>query len=349
MNKRFDRHYKLYNFGETSQQILQNKKILIIGCGGIGCSTAINIISNGVGTVGLMDNDIVSLSNLHRQYGHSMAKIGLSKVDSLYIHCKEINPDCNIIRIHKWFKNDEYTKEIISNYDLILDCTDNPTTRLSINKLCKLINKPYIFASSIGWDAQLCLITPDGPCLECVFPELKQMNDTCTANGVLGPVPSLIGTLQAIECIKYLIKTDNVKEEEEDNPFLLIYSSRDCDFQKIDIFKDPNCNCVNTVNKEEEKEEHISIEYKSFLQVKKNSNDWLLVDLREDFNSDETLLDSLFLTKDKISKEWLNSNKNKNIYFICDYNELSKNVVETFRKEGYTNLFYIKEGMRNLF
>ncbi len=353
MNHRFDRHFKLYQFGKQTQEILLHKKVLIIGCGGIGCSAAINIISNGVGTVGLMDKDTVSLSNLHRQYGHSMTKIGISKVDSLYIHCKEINPECNIIRMNQWFEYTTEIKEIVKEYDLILDCTDNPKSRILINKICKELRIPFIFASAIGWDAQLLLVTPDGPCIECVFPKLSEMTDTCTSNGVFGPVPSLIGTLQAIEGIKYLT---NIKNGE--NGELILFSSISCELQKINVVKDNHCKICNIIDTnsntdvlnvgELNKKEIVGgLSYYDFLKLKNTTSDWLLIDISN--NTDSLLLDSIVLKEENITKEWIQENKNKQIYIICNYGTVSSMIVNQFRKQGIDNIWFIEEGIETLF
>ena len=349
-NNRYERHYKLYNFGKHTQEILLNKKVLIIGCGGIGCSTAINLVSNGIGTVGLMDTDIISLSNLHRQYGHTTSRIGLSKVDSLYIHCKEINPECNIIRINKWFTINNEIEEMLKDYDLIFDCTDNPSTRVSINKLCIQIKKPYIFASAIGWDAQLLLVKPNGPCLECVFPFISELTDTCVSNGVFGPVPSLIGTLQAIEGIKYLVENTSTSHSH-----LLLFSSICCELEKINVEKNNSCKlCGDFINininieqvcKKEEIDSGIS--YYDFLNIKNTTFNWLLIDISN--NTDSLLLDSTVLKEETITKEWIQQNKDKQIYIICNYGSISSMIVNRLRKQGIDNIWFIKEGIETLF
>ncbi len=333
---RYSRHHSLHNFGKQNQDLLKTKSALIIGCGGLGCNAALNLTGSGVGTVGLMDKDTVCISNLHRQHGHSTNTLGLLKVDSLTISCREINPEIKINRYPLWFDTSETVKNIIKKYDVILDCTDTATTRVNINRMCKSLNKPFIFASAIGWDGQLLVVNPQGPCLECVFPAIKDIQDTCENTGVCGPVPGIMGSMQALEAIKMLINA-NIDYG------LTLYDSYNTIFTKIATEKDPNCLvCGN--NDFIQNISHVK-EYSEFL---KDTDQKVLLDIRNEHNEDQDVLGSVKIKSQEINSI-ISKLSNMSVYIVCEIGERSKEIVKELRIKGYSKSWSIAGGMRKIF
>ena len=331
---RYSRHDKLHHFGSDKQLLLSNKKVLIIGCGGIGCSVAIHLVSNGIGTIGLFDNDIVCLSNLHRQIGHNMASVGLPKIFSLYSHCKNINYDCNIICYNKWF--DSNCLSILKEYNIIIDCSDNSSTKCLINKLCIHNNLPLIFSSAIGWDCQMAFIY-NSPCLECILPGIKDTTDTCDGLGVFGPIPNLIGNLVAITAIKFLVNI-NVNNQ------LICYNGLDDEFIKIDTTKNNNCLICSSVEKKREIIREIS--YNDYMKQENK----ILIDCRNEFDENDYIIDSIYINPNDCTLEWIKEHINieKNIYFICEYGDKSLQLVKMYHNNGYTNTYSIIGGYRSI-
>lgn len=225
-------------------------KVLIIGAGGLGCPAAQYIAGAGVGTIGIVDGDVVEVSNLHRQVGHSTARIGMTKVESLITHLKSLNPLPTYIP-HITHLTPQNAAEIVSPYDLVLDCTDNPATRYLISDICVLLEKPLVSAASVQTSGQLvvlnCPPVPQGitswpniqhpfplpPCYRCCFPKPPPPSamTSCGEAGIIGTVVGLMGVSQAGEAIKILAKGHHRKQflkdpAEEPNfpPSLLIYS-----------------------------------------------------------------------------------------------------------------------------
>ncbi|ROV90472.1 hypothetical protein VSDG_08445 [Cytospora chrysosperma] len=211
---RYGRQLILPNIGIQGQQRLKSSKILIIGAGGLGCPSAAYIAGAGVGTLGIVDGDVVEVSNLHRQIAHGTSRVGAFKVDSLVSYCKELNPLPRYVP-HREHLTPQNAQEIVSQYDLVLDCTDHPTSRYLISDICVLLRKPLVSASALRTDGQLivlnCPPTPQGtvssrapPCYRCVFPRPPPPESvvSCGEGGILGPVVGLMGVLQALEAIK---------------------------------------------------------------------------------------------------------------------------------------------------
>ena len=207
MNKlRYDKQIKLKGFGLPGQELLQNSKILIIGAGGLGTPCAQYLNGAGVGTIGLIDDDIISLSNLPRQTLYNDNEVGLPKVNVLFKKLNLQNPSTNFI-CHKEFLGPENALSIIANYDLIIDASDNFGTRYLVNDSCVILNKPFIYGAVYEFEGQVSVLNyMGGPTYRCLFAESEGPDDSlnCDDNGILGVLPALIGTYQAIEAIKII-------------------------------------------------------------------------------------------------------------------------------------------------
>lgn len=204
--ERYSRHIILKEIGVKGQKKLLNAKVLIIGAGGLGAPAALYLAAAGVGTIGIVDADVVDLSNLQRQVIHTTADIGKDKVESAKETMQAINPDVNVIT-YKEYMTSYNIMDIIKDYDFILDGTDNFPAKFLINDACVMAKKPFSHAGIIRFKGQLMTVVPgEGPCYRCVFksPPPKDAVPTCKQAGVIGAMGGVIGSLQAMEAIKYI-------------------------------------------------------------------------------------------------------------------------------------------------
>ncbi|TFB00307.1 Adenylyltransferase and sulfurtransferase uba4 [Trichoderma ghanense] len=226
--ERYSRQMIVPNFGLKGQLNIKNAKVLLVGAGGLGCPAAAYLAGAGVGTLGLVDGDAVEVSNLHRQVAHSTARVGMMKVDSAVAYLKGLNPTITY-HAHATHLTPQNAEEIVSQYDVVLDCTDHPTSRYLISDICVLLSKPLISASAFQTSGQLIVLNNPpgrGPCYRCVFPKPPPPESVvgCGEGGIVGPVVGVMGVLQALEAIKLLVRGDHHHrlksvdgtEEEED-------------------------------------------------------------------------------------------------------------------------------------
>lgn len=233
--ERYSRHIILDDFGAVGQEKLLNAKVLIIGAGGLGSPVAMYLTAAGVGTIGIADSDKVDLSNLQRQIIHSTADMGREKVRSARETMAAINPDVTVKTYHTSV-NSENIMGLISDYDFIVDCTDNFSAKFLINDACVMAEKPFSHAGITGFRGQLMTYVPkQGPCYRCVFkePPPRDSVPTCKQAGVVGAICGVIGSLQAMETIKYIIGRGELL-----TGCLLTYDALKMEFRKIKLPKD---------------------------------------------------------------------------------------------------------------
>lgn len=205
--ERYSRHIILKEVGPKGQKKLMNGKVLIIGAGGLGAPAAMYLAAAGVGTIGIVDADEVDLSNLQRQIIHTTPDVGKAKVKSAKETMNAINPDVTV-NTYRQFVTSENIMELIADYDFIIDGTDNFPAKFLINDACVMAEKPFSHAGIISFKGQLMTYVPgEGPCYRCVFknPPPKDAVPTCKQAGVIGAMGGVIGSLQAMEAIKYLL------------------------------------------------------------------------------------------------------------------------------------------------
>lgn len=205
--ERYSRHIILKEVGIKGQKKLLNGKVLIIGAGGLGAPAAMYLAAAGVGTIGIADADEVDLSNLQRQIIHGTEDVGKAKVKSAKETMEQMNPDVTV-KTYRMFVNASNIRELIRDYDFILDGTDNFPAKFLINDACVLEKKPFSHAGIIRFKGQLMTYVPGkGPCYRCVFqsPPPPEAVPTCKQAGVIGAMGGVIGSLQAMEAIKYLL------------------------------------------------------------------------------------------------------------------------------------------------
>lgn len=230
--ERYSRHIILKEIGVKGQKKLMNGKVLIIGAGGLGAPAALYLAAAGVGTIGIADADVVDLSNLQRQVIHTTNDIGKPKVESAKETMNAINPDVNVVTYQDYLDSSNIM-DIIKDYDFVLDGTDNFPTKFLINDACVMAKIPFSHAGIIRFKGQLMTVIPgESPCYRCVFrnPPPKDAVPTCKQAGVIGAMGGVIGSLQAMEAIKYLTGTGELLAG-----YLLTYDALKMDFHKIKL------------------------------------------------------------------------------------------------------------------
>ena len=237
--QRYSRHIILSEVGGKGQKKLSQAKVLVIGAGGLGSPAALYLAAAGIGTIGLVDGDVVDLSNLQRQILHSTATIGIPKVESGRRTLAALNPDI-AIKSYQEHVTAETIMGLLPDYDIILDGSDNFSTRFMINDACFFAKKTLVSGSIFRFEGQLTTIKPHQgyPCYRCLYPEPPPagMVPSCQEAGVLGVLAGTIGVLQASEAVKEVLGIGETLADK-----LLIYDALDMTFRKVSRPKDPAC------------------------------------------------------------------------------------------------------------
>jgi sulfur-carrier protein adenylyltransferase/sulfurtransferase len=236
--ERYSRHLLIPEIGVEGQQKLLDAKVLLLGAGGLGSPTALYLAAAGVGTLGIVDDDDVDLSNLQRQVIHSTQRIGIPKVDSAEESIHALNPDVGVVK-YPVRLNAGNIMEIISGWDVIVDGVDNFPTRYLLNDATVRLKIPVVSASILGFDGQLSVFKPyDGPCYRCLFrePPPAELAPSCGANGVLGVLPGTMGLLQATEVVKLIAGIG-----EPAIGRLLLYDALAATLGEVRVHRDPEC------------------------------------------------------------------------------------------------------------
>jgi sulfur-carrier protein adenylyltransferase/sulfurtransferase len=235
---RYSRHLIIPEVGMEGQERLKASRVLLVGTGGLGSPLGLYLAAAGVGTIGIVDNDVVDASNLQRQIIHTTSMIGRHKLDSAEHAIHEINPNVEVIK-HATFLTSENALEIIADYDLVIDGTDNFPTRYLVNDACVLLGKPNVYGSIFRFEGQLSVFwAEEGPCYRCMFPEPPPpgMVPNCAEGGVLGIICGSIGSAQATEGIKLLTGIG-----EPVIGRLGLYDALEQSWNFVKVNKDPEC------------------------------------------------------------------------------------------------------------
>src|SRR5436190_7787184 len=244
---RYKRHLILPEVGMEGQLKLLNAKILGIGAGGLGCPISLYLAAAGVGTIGLVDVDVVSPSNLQRQVLFGISNVGEHKVKAAAKRLRDLNPDCNVIE-HKVIVNASNVLDLIKDYDIVIDGTDNFPTRYCVGDACVLLKKPNVYGSIFRFEGMVTVFAPHlpnplragehGPCYRCMYPEPPDPGSvpSCAEGGVIGVLPGIIGTLQANEVIKLILGFGTPAIGK-----LTTFDARDLEFKAFKLRRDPTC------------------------------------------------------------------------------------------------------------
>ncbi|MDQ3631902.1 MAG: molybdopterin-synthase adenylyltransferase MoeB, partial [Actinomycetota bacterium] len=236
--QRYSRHFLLPEVGEEGQRKLLEAKVLLLGAGGLGSPTALYLAAAGVGTLGIVDDDTVDVSNLQRQVIHTTETLGVAKVDSAEQAIKALNPEVEVVK-YQTRLDASNIMGIIEGYDLIVDGVDNFPTRYLLNDASVRLKIPVVSAAILGFEGQLSVFAPyDGPCYRCLFPvpPPAELAPSCGANGVLGVLPGTMGLLQATEVMKLVMGAGTPLVGR-----LLMYDALDATTTELKVRRDPEC------------------------------------------------------------------------------------------------------------
>ncbi|HEV2528272.1 MAG TPA: molybdopterin-synthase adenylyltransferase MoeB [Thermomicrobiales bacterium] len=236
--RRYSRHLLIPEVGEQGQQKLIDAKVLLVGAGGLGSPAALYLAAAGVGTIGIIDADIVDDSNLQRQVAHNLDRVGMPKVESARIAMEGLNPDINVetyqVRLTK-----ENALEIFARYDIVVDGADNFATRYLINDVCVVLGKPNVHGSVFRFEGQASVFLPhEGPCYRCLFPDPPppELAPSCAEAGVLGVLPGTIGLVQATEAVKLILGVGEPLVGR-----LLLYDALATEFRELRLKRNTSC------------------------------------------------------------------------------------------------------------
>jgi molybdopterin/thiamine biosynthesis adenylyltransferase len=235
---RYSRHIILPEVGGDGQERLLNAKVVLVGAGGLGSPVGYYLAAAGVGTIGVIDNDRVEMSNLQRQIAHNTKRLGVLKADSAKETYETLNNDVKVVT-HKERLTSLNIKDIIKDYDIVVDGSDNFPTRYLVNDACVMLKKTLISAAVFRFEGQVMSIYPgDGPCYRCLFevPPPAGMVPSCQEAGILGVVTGVIGTLQATEVVKAILGIGVPLKGR-----LLLWNALDMDFRTVKVPRNPAC------------------------------------------------------------------------------------------------------------
>lgn len=245
--ERYSRHIILPEVGGIGQTKLLNSKVLVVGAGGLGSPAVMYLAAAGVGKIGLVDDDVVDVSNLQRQIIHTTARLGMSKVHSAGCAIKELNPEVEMVP-HSERLNVQNVHNLLSNYDLVLDGSDNFPTRFLLNDACYFFSKTLVSAAILRFEGQVATYKPylggGNPCYRCIFPAPPPpgLIPSCSEGGIFGALGGVVGSTQTLEALKELLGIGNSL-----SGYLLIYDGLNTTWRKVRVKPDPNCPlCGNT-------------------------------------------------------------------------------------------------------
>ncbi|HEY0161577.1 MAG TPA: molybdopterin-synthase adenylyltransferase MoeB [Edaphobacter sp.] len=281
---RYSRHLILPEVGMEGQQKLKAAKVLCVGTGGLGAPLALYLTAAGIGTIGLVDFDVVDESNLQRQVIHSQSTVGMLKVDSAEQMLKGLNKNVNIVK-HNTMLTSANALEIFKDYDVIADGTDNFQTRYLVNDACVLTGKPNAYGSIFRFEGQASVFaTEEGPCYRCLYPEPPPpgLVPSCAEGGVLGILPGLVGVIQATEVIKLILGIGEPLVGR-----LLLVDALGMNFRTLKLRKNPNCPACGTHEIKE------LIDYDQFCGIEKPTSVGPLEVSRDKAVSDAPVVDGI--------------------------------------------------------
>ncbi len=354
---RYARHLILPEVGEAGQLKLRESSVLLVGLGGLGSPIAMYLAAAGIGKLGLVDADQVDLSNLQRQIIHTTDWQHQAKVDSAAAAIKSLNQNVAIETYYERF-NALNGLEISRDFDLIIDGTDNFSTRYLVNDACVLLGKPNCYGAVLRFQGQASVFNFDGgPCYRCLFPEPPpaDLAPSCAEAGVLGVLPGLIGTIQATEAIKVLLNAGTTLSGR-----LLVVDAMNMEFRKLNIERNPKCKVCGqhrTIHELEEIEtracevqpvdgtELPEWTVERFQQLRMSGESHFLLDVREAFEQEICTLGGTLIPLSELEGKLDSVPKNVPLIVHCKSGGRSAKAVDVLRRNGFDNAINLKGGI----
>jgi adenylyltransferase/sulfurtransferase len=358
--QRYSRHLILPEVGPEGQLKLKNARVLLVGTGGLGAPMALYLSAAGVGTLGLVDFDVVDRSNLQRQVIHGTGDIGRKKIDSAAASIAEINPNVRVVK-HEVALSSENALDILKDYDIVADGTDNFPTRYLVNDACVLLGKPNVYGSIFRFEGQASVFaTEDAPCYRCLYPEPPPpgLVPSCAEGGVLGILPGVIGLIQATEVVKLILGQGETLKGR-----LLLYDALAMRFRELKLRKNPDCPVCGlhpTVTK--------LIDYHQFCGVPKQTevsqvasgdispievkarldrgDDFQLIDVREVFEHQIcSIPQAKLIPLGELPKRLNEIDPSRDVVVHCKMGGRSAKAADLLRANGYTKVLNMTGGI----
>ncbi|NHN24115.1 hypothetical protein FIA58_000365 [Flavobacterium jejuense] len=346
-SKRYARQMALPEIGSLGQQKILNAKVLVIGAGGLGCPVLQMLAASGVGTLGIVDGDVVDITNLHRQLLYTTDDCGTKKVDAAANAIHKINSDVKV-NVYPEFISENNIATIVKGYEILLDCTDTIATRYLINDISVHLGKPMIYASIHKFEGQISVFNyQNGPTYRCLFPEKNSYEvPNCVTTGVLGVLPNTLGMLQATEALKIILEIGEVLSGK-----LLIYNALNLSFNELEFSLNEEQIHIGTKKGKQLESSNMQnheVSKELFLDFCSNEN-YTIIDLREvheipklDYKN---IINISFL---EIENHLSNFNKDQPIILFCQSGIRSKKAVDLFLENGFTNITHLQKGIQNV-
>ena len=359
---RYSRHLILPEVGMEGQQKLKAARVLCVGTGGLGSPLAFYLAAAGIGTLGLVDFDVVDASNLQRQIIHSTKDIGRKKLDSAEEKLKALNPALNVVK-HETMLTSANALEILKDYDIVADGTDNFPTRYLVNDACVLLGKPNVYGSIFRFEGQASVFaTEAGPCYRCLYPEPPPpgLVPSCAEGGVLGILPGLVGVIQATETIKLILgKGDSLVGR------LLLVDALNMRFRELKLRKNPECPvcgqnptvtqlidyqqfCGILPETKEEKTLKNGIPQITVKELKRRldaGEDVQLIDVREPYEYQIAQIGGKLIPQNDIPKRLAEIDRDREVIVHCRSGARSQRIAEFLQQSGYPKVANLAGGI----
>jgi adenylyltransferase/sulfurtransferase len=345
---RYSRQIALAEIGILGQQKLQNARVLVIGAGGLGCPVLQNLAAAGVGSIGIVDGDLVDETNLHRQLLYTLQDCGKEKAATAAQAISKQNPEVKVAFFSEFFEQ-ENALEIVQDYQIIVDCTDTIAARYLINDVAVAKRIPVVYASIHKFEGQVSVFNyKNGPTYRCLFPETENLNaiPNCAVSGVLGVLPNTLGALQATEVLKIILEIGTVLSGK-----LLVYDGLHFQTQIIDFSKNAKAVEKGFINGSQllnRKKTNESLTPEAFLE-KCNQLGIVVIDVRElneipEFKG-ENVVQIPLSELEEYSKKL---DKNQEIVLFCQTGQRSQVALNYLKKSGFVGVFHLGKGVESL-
>jgi adenylyltransferase/sulfurtransferase len=361
---RYSRHFALPEFGRAGQSRLKQGSVLIVGAGGLGSPAALYLAAAGVGRIGLVDFDAIDITNLQRQVIYTTKDVGQPKLDVSAQRLRELNPEIDVVT-HSARLTRDNALDVIANYDVVIDGTDNFPTRYLVNDACVLLQKPYVYGSILRFDGQVSVFDAQhGPCYRCLFrePPPPGLVPNCAEGGVLGVLPGIIGSLQALEAVKLLSGVGDTLVGR-----LILFDGLTMRFRELKLKKQPDCPlcgehptitglidyeefCGYTPNGDmQEKEDAHEISVEELKERLDRGERPALLDVREPFewniiNFEE--YGARMIPLRQLPERLHELDADQELIVYCRSGSRSDRAAEFLRAQGFRNVLNLKGGVR---
>lgn len=353
MNPRYARHYALPNFGPEGQQRLSRGRVLVIGVGGLGSPAALYLAAAGVGTIGLVEFDRVELSNLQRQILFATSEVGEPKIDIAARRLKALNPEINIVT-HPERLDAKNATPLLAQYDVVVDGSDNFATRYLVNDACVLGKQPLVFGSVLRFEGQVTVFAaPGGPCYRCVFPTPPDPDSVpdCATGGVLGALPGIVGSLQAMETIKLLAGSGEPLAGR-----LVRFDALGARFSTLQLHQDracPVCGDNPTITSAHDpidrpKETLMSVPEMDVTTLKAKldaKEDVFVLDVREPHEFEFCNISGVLIPMGEVTYRLDEIPRDKEIVVHCRSGKRSAKIVRILQDDGFENVWNLRGGI----